>query len=128
MGVVGRRPTGPHAEAVKKRRQPPPSPPRPDPEPSPGPRGRIGKDGTHRDTLSELRPRDTNPARFVGIDVSQAFLDTATRPGSKPDRDPNDPAGIAALVARLKPLTPGLVVVEATGGRPGAAPGRRPPG
>lgn len=59
---------------------------------------------------------DTNPALFVGIDVSKAFLDTATRPGSKPERDANDPAGVAALVARLKPLAPALVVVEATGG------------
>lgn len=53
---------------------------------------------------------------FVGIDVSKAYLDTATRPNSKAARDPNDPAGIAALVWRLKPLTPTLVVVEATGG------------
>jgi transposase len=59
---------------------------------------------------------DTNPALFVGIDVSKAFLDTATRPGSRPERDPNDPAGVAALVARLKSLAPALVVVEATGG------------
>jgi transposase len=53
---------------------------------------------------------------FVGIDVSKAYLDTATRPGLRPDRDPNDPAGIAAVVARLKPSSPALVVVEATGG------------
>jgi transposase len=59
---------------------------------------------------------DTNPALFVGIDVSKAYLDTATRPGPRPERDPNDPAGIAALVSRLKPLAPALVVVEATGG------------
>jgi transposase len=59
---------------------------------------------------------DTNSPLFVGIDVSKAFLDTATRPGSKTERDPNDPAGVAALVARLKPLAPALVVVEATGG------------
>src|SRR4029077_2129052 len=50
------------------------------------------------------------------IDVSKAHLDTATRPGSKPGRDPNDPAGIAALVARLVALAPALVRVPATGG------------
>jgi transposase len=59
---------------------------------------------------------DTSSPLFVGIDVSKAYLDSATRPGTKPDRDPNDPAGIAALVSRLKPLAPALVVVEATGG------------
>ena len=58
----------------------------------------------------------TDPATFVGIDVSKAHLDSATRPGSKAWRDPNDPAGIAAVVARLVPLAPALVVVEATGG------------
>src|SRR4051812_46563356 len=59
---------------------------------------------------------DTSPV-FVGIDVSKAHLDSATRPGTTAAaRDPNDSAGIAALVARLKPLAPTLVVVEATGG------------
>jgi transposase len=53
---------------------------------------------------------------FVGIDISKAHLDTAIRPGGQTARDPNDTAGIAALIARLKPLTPALVVVEATGG------------
>src|SRR5947209_228507 len=53
---------------------------------------------------------------FVGIDISKAHLDSATRPARQVDRHPNDPAGIAALVARLKPLAPSLVVVEATGG------------
>jgi transposase len=53
---------------------------------------------------------------FVGIDVSKAYLDTATRPHSTAARDPNDPAGIAALISRLKTLAPTLVVVEATGG------------
>lgn len=60
---------------------------------------------------------DTSSPVFVGIDVSKAYLDSATRPGTKTAaRDPNDPAGIAALVARLVPLAPTLVVVEATGG------------
>src|SRR4051794_32755777 len=59
---------------------------------------------------------DTRPT-FVGIDVSRAHLDSAIRPGTKAvARDPNDPAGIAALVSRLRPLAPALVVAEATGG------------
>jgi hypothetical protein len=41
---------------------------------------------------------------LVGIDISKAHLDTATRPARAVDRHTNDPAGIAALVARLKPL------------------------
>src|SRR5512147_2919293 len=53
---------------------------------------------------------------FVGIDVSKAHLDIARRPGHQVDRHTNDPAGIAALVARLQPLAPSLVVLEATGG------------
>lgn len=53
---------------------------------------------------------------FVGVDVSKARLDSAIRPAGPACRDANDPAGIAALVARLKPLAPALVVVEATGG------------
>src|SRR3954470_19928775 len=112
MGVVGRRPTGPLGEAVKKRGPPPPSPSRPDPEQSPGPRGRICKDGTRRDTPNKSSPMDNNSPIFVGIDVAKAYLDIATRPGSKPDRDTNDPAGIAAVIARLKPLAHTLVVVE----------------
>src|SRR3954468_21641167 len=117
MGVAGRRPTGPHTEAVKKRGPPPPSPPRPHPEQSPGPRGRICKDGSRRDTPNRLSSMDASSPVFVGIDVSKAYLDSATRPGTKTAaRDPNDPAGIAALVSRLKPLAPTLVVVEATGG------------
>lgn len=72
--------------------------------------------GARRDTLIEPTPRNGNAPTFAGIDVSKAFLDTATRPGGKPDRDRNDPAGIAAVVARLEPLSPAPVVVEATGG------------
>src|SRR3954453_13808909 len=53
---------------------------------------------------------------FVGIDISKAYLDTPTRPASPLDRHSNDPAGIAALVTRLGPLAPTLVVVEGPGG------------
>jgi transposase len=58
---------------------------------------------------------ETTPL-FVGIDISKAHLDPATRPGHPLGRHANDPAGIAALVTRLKHLGATLVVVEATGG------------
>jgi transposase len=58
---------------------------------------------------------NTSPI-FVGIDISKAHLDTATRPAHPVARCGNDPAGIALLVTRLQPLAPALVVVEATGG------------
>jgi transposase len=52
----------------------------------------------------------------VGIDVAKAHLDVALRPAGDPWRVANDEAGVAALVARLGPLAPALVVLEATGG------------
>jgi transposase len=52
---------------------------------------------------------------FIGIDVSKARLDGAGRP-SLTFTQPNDEAGIAAVVALLQPLTVARVVVEATGG------------
>jgi transposase len=55
-------------------------------------------------------------AIFVGIDVSQAALDGAQRPAQTTWRSPNDEAGIAELVGRLRPLRPKLIVLEATGG------------
>jgi len=56
------------------------------------------------------------PDRFVGIDVAEEWLDVAIRPDGDAWRTPNDADGIAALVARLTPLAPTLVVLEATGG------------
>jgi transposase len=53
---------------------------------------------------------------FVGIDVAKSSLDLAVRPAGTHERVPNDEAGIAQLVARLQPLRPALVVLEATGG------------
>jgi transposase len=55
-------------------------------------------------------------AIFVGIDVSKAHLDLAARPVGLAERLPNDEAGIGQVVARLRPLGPMLVVLEATGG------------
>lgn len=53
---------------------------------------------------------------FIGIDVSRARLDVPVRPTGLAFQHPNDPDGIAALVARLVPLAPAGVVLEATGG------------
>jgi transposase len=61
-------------------------------------------------------PPPPPPPVTVGIDVAKARLDVAVRPGGAPWQAPNDEAGVAALVARLAPLAPTLVVLEATGG------------
>lgn len=53
---------------------------------------------------------------FIGIDVSKARLDVHCRPDGLTFHQANDPHGIAALIARLQPLRPTLVVLEATGG------------
>jgi transposase len=52
---------------------------------------------------------------FVGIDVSKAQLDVAVRPEGR-FAAPNDEAGVAQVLARLRAAAPTLVVVEATGG------------
>jgi transposase len=62
-----------------------------------------------------------NESKVVGIDVSKAQLDGAIAPEGKSFSDPNNDAGIAALVERLKQLKPDLVVMEATGGYETAA-------
>ncbi len=53
---------------------------------------------------------------FVGIDVAKAELVWAQRPADTSATVPNDPAGIARLVAELQALRPTLIVLEATGG------------
>jgi len=53
---------------------------------------------------------------FVGVDVAKAELVVACRPEGVVWTAPNDPAGIAATVTRLRTLAPALIVVEATGG------------
>ena len=52
---------------------------------------------------------------FVGIDVSQARLDVALRPGTSQTLS-HDEAGIATLVEHLHGLDPTLIILEATGG------------
>lgn len=53
---------------------------------------------------------------FVGLDVAKASLDVALRPSGEQWSVANEEAGVAALVDRLRPLQPALVVCEATGG------------
>ena len=57
----------------------------------------------------------TSPV-FVGVDVAKEQLDVAVRPSGESWSGANDEAGIAALVVRLRPLGPTLIVCEATGG------------
>jgi transposase len=52
----------------------------------------------------------------VGIDVSKAHLDVYVRPSGESFRVSHDDAGFAALIARVRPFTPTVVVLEATGG------------
>lgn len=58
----------------------------------------------------------TTASVFVGIDVSKARLDVALRPARTQFTVPYDDAGIATIVARLGPLSPVGIVLEATGG------------
>jgi len=55
-------------------------------------------------------------APHVGIDVSKDRLDVHVRPTGEAFAVARDGEGLAALVARLTPLAPRLVAVEATGG------------
>jgi transposase len=52
---------------------------------------------------------------FIGIDVSQARLDLAVRPGTSWSVQ-HDEAAIATVVEQLATLHPALIVLEATGG------------
>ena len=56
------------------------------------------------------------PEIFVGIDVSKAQLDVAVLPSGERLSLPRDPEGIDTLLSHLRPLSPTLVVLEATGG------------
>jgi transposase len=57
----------------------------------------------------------TSPA-FVGVDVAKERWDVAVQPSGERWSGANDETGITALVARLRPLSPALIVCEATGG------------
>jgi transposase len=53
---------------------------------------------------------------LVGIAVSKAPLDVALRPTQDGWQVHHDASGLAALVERLRPVQPTLIVLEATGG------------
>ena len=55
-------------------------------------------------------------AFFIGIDVSKATLDVAILPGGETFTVNNDEKGFKALIKRLAPIKPELIVMEATGG------------
>jgi transposase len=58
----------------------------------------------------------SNSTCFVGIDVAKAQLDIHLRRCGEVFSTSRDSAGLDALVERLKPLAPTLIVLEATGG------------
>src|SRR5262249_48710293 len=53
---------------------------------------------------------------FVGVDVGKAELAIALSPSGESWSVANDETGIRSLEERLRPLTPVLIVLEATGG------------
>lgn len=53
---------------------------------------------------------------FVGIDIAKATLEVAVLPSDERRAFTHDEAGLAELVGYLRPLTPTLIVLEATGG------------
>jgi len=55
-------------------------------------------------------------AVWVGIDVSQEWLDVGIWPGAEHFRVSNAASALAALLTRLRTLNPRAVVLEATGG------------
>jgi transposase len=52
----------------------------------------------------------------IGIDVAKAHLDVAVRPSGDQWQVANTEEGIADLLAKLRPLAPALIVLEASGG------------
>src|SRR6266571_6380763 len=85
------------------------------PHSCPGPRARItqGRVQTSRFTSGGAM---LAPTVFVGVDVAKATLDVAVRPAGERWSVANDEPGIQSVVARLLPLGPVLVVLEAIGG------------
>ena len=66
---------------------------------------------------------ETTADRFVGIDVSKARVDVHIRPDGKAFGCATDAEGLGVLIERLKPLSPCLVVLEASGGYEGVVAG-----
>jgi len=57
-----------------------------------------------------------HPECWVGIDVAKAHLDVATWPTQDRLHVTRDEAGLAELIAWLRPRAPQMIVLEATGG------------
>ena len=55
-------------------------------------------------------------AAFVGIDVSKDKLDVHVRPSSEVFFVPRNAEGIDEMIRRLRPLSPAIIGIEATGG------------
>ena len=58
----------------------------------------------------------TQPDRFVGIDVAKGHVTVHVRPDAIAFNCKTDAQGLANLLDRLRPLTPKVIVLEATGG------------
>lgn len=57
-----------------------------------------------------------NSEIFIGIDVSQSYLDVNVVPDEQIVQFTNDETGVAQLVKFVKSITPALIVLESTGG------------
>src|SRR3984885_13648697 len=75
------------------------------------PNSRLGR---QRSPLAQ--GRDRMDAIVVGIDVSKDRLDVAVRPTGETFAVERDAEGLSRLIARLAPLEPQAIAVEATGG------------
>src|SRR5262249_28200395 len=78
--------------------------------PSSNPNSRLGRQSPH------VQGRVMEHPCFVGIDVSKAHLDVHVLPNGESYRVGHDDAGFVTLIARVRPFTPTVVVLEATGG------------
>lgn len=58
----------------------------------------------------------TEPHRYVGIDVAKGHVTVHVRPDAIAFNCKTDAQGLRDLLARLQPLNPQLIVLEATGG------------
>src|SRR5687767_2722337 len=75
------------------------------------PNSRLGR---QRSPLAQ--GRDRMDAIVVGIDVSKDRLDVEVRPTGEAFVVARDAEGLDSLIARLLPLAPAAIAVEATGG------------
>src|SRR6266545_3725533 len=83
---------------------------------APPPASRAVNPNSRQGRRSPHRQGRVMERTFVGIDVAKDQLDVHVRPSDERFQLGRDDAGLAELVARLQPLGPRLVVLEATGG------------